>query len=109
MPVHYDLCILIPCYNNKPGLIETIKSIVCWRPTIILIIDDGSPDPLNAHELKSITLHSVLLIHEPVNRGIVSSLNIGLEKIEKLFTTSFVARLDCFEICRKDRIEKQLA
>jgi len=109
MPDHYHLCIIIPCYNNRYGLIETMKSIVCGQSTLILIIDDGSSDPLNAYELQSVTLHSVLLIQQPVNRGIVHALNTGLDKIGKLFTTSFVARIDCSDICRKDRFEKQLA
>jgi len=48
-------------------------------------------------------------MRHPVNQGIVHSLNTGLALVGEQFDCDFIARLDCSDICRKDRFDKQLA
>ncbi len=108
---HLDFCILIPCYNNIPGLISSLKSI-CYTPEkfSILIVDDGSIFPVDQAVVetqigKKYPLHIIRLAN---NSGITHALNTGLEYIYNHLKVDFIARLDCGDICTKDRFYKQV-
>lgn len=104
-----DFCVLIPCFNNLQGLIVSLKSI--YYPTsnfLVVVVDDGSRESINEIELTEMTNLPVRVIGMQQNVGITKALNAGLDWIIKNLTTNYVARLDCGDICAKDRFVKQI-
>src|SRR5258708_3500137 len=108
----YDFYILIPFYNNLPGLIRSLKSLV-YDPLAygLLIVDDGSQETL-VHEdvvpylTQSLSL-TILRLRE--NQGITKALNTGLKWLEENGNSRYVARLDCGDLCAPDRFSRQVA
>jgi glycosyltransferase involved in cell wall biosynthesis len=104
--------LLIPCYNNKEGLLRSLDS-VSYPPGQygILIIDDGSEDPVSLSWFKNRLDPSVSLeiLRLPVNGGITVALNTGLERIARQKGVQYIARLDCGDICTPDRFGTQVA
>jgi glycosyltransferase involved in cell wall biosynthesis len=107
---YYELCILIPCYNNLPGLKKSLKSIVYERGKyLIVIVDDGSNEVIHKTSLSEnnqdeFPLHIIRL---PQNRGITIALNTGLQWIKNSIICEYIARLDCGDTCSDDRFYKQ--
>lgn len=110
----YQVAILIPHYNNPKGLIKSIDSIEINVPTLILVIDDGSdlnckPDSISFHHLVANKVNIDLqYIELKKNIGIENVLNVGLKELINRYTTTFIARLDCGDICHKNRFNHQL-
>jgi glycosyltransferase involved in cell wall biosynthesis len=107
----FDFYLLIPYYNNLPGLIRSLKS-VSYDPVkyALLIVDDGSAAVLSYNDL---TTHvpaslAVKIIRLPENRGITKAMNTGLEWLEGNDDFRFVARLDCGDLCTEDRFRLQV-
>jgi glycosyltransferase involved in cell wall biosynthesis len=108
---HIDFCLLIPCYNNFNGLIVSLESVE--YPTdhfLILVVDDGSQE-----EIRLESIQSALKVYKPVavlrhekNRGITAALNSGLAWIEEHTDSRYIARLDCGDICARERFVKQV-
>ncbi|MEP2773872.1 MAG: glycosyltransferase [Fulvivirga sp.] len=110
----YQVAILIPHYNNPKGLIMSVDSIEANVPTLIMVIDDGSDiycKP-NSEELHDRVTNKVNLtlkyIELEENIGIENVLNIGLQNLINNYSTTFIARLDCGDICHKNRLNLQL-
>lgn len=107
----FDICILIPCFNNTAGLLNAVNSIV-YHPGryIILIIDDGSDIPVNVETLyqKLSPNVNIVLLRNDVNAGITKALNKGLQHIYQHYHIRYIARLDCGDICSPDRFYEQL-
>jgi glycosyltransferase involved in cell wall biosynthesis len=108
----YDFYLLIPFYNNLPGLIRSLESIV-YDPLAycLLIIDDGSKELLHRED---ITPHlpqslSVTILRLRENQGITKALNTGLKWIEEKGDSRYVARLDCGDLCMADRFDRQVS
>ncbi len=105
-----DFCVLIPCFNNLQGLIVSLKSI--YYPTsdfLVVVVDDGSVEPLDENYVSKITGKPVMVIRMQQNVGITQALNAGLTWIVENITTNYIARLDCEDICRKERFVKQIS
>ncbi len=101
-------CVVIPHYNNFEGLCKSINSIIHPVRINVLIVDDGSNHVFKISELNAFIQQNVIVdvIYLNVNHGIEYALNKGLEYcIENEFT--YVARLDCGDICTEDRFIKQ--
>ena len=83
-----DVTVLIPVYNAKKSIKETIESIrkqkYCGN-IYINIIDDGSEDG-TLELLKSIDLDSDVTIIESSHKGKAEALNIGLGKVKTKYT-----------------------
>ena len=49
-----DFCLLIPCYNNKAGLMHSLTSVK-YPPNrfLVLVVDDGSAEPINEKEISN--------------------------------------------------------
>jgi glycosyltransferase involved in cell wall biosynthesis len=106
-----DFCLLIPCYNNFKGLLLSLNSVYYYSDRfIILIVDDGSETPVTVSRIKSAMQndYSVFVLRTETNSGITSALNNGLKWIEENQIANYVARLDCGDICRRDRFYKQM-
>lgn len=104
--------LLIPCYNNKEGLLRSLESI-SYPPDQygILIIDDGSEEPVSLSWFKNRINPAVPLeiLRLPVNSGITIALNAGLERISRDSNVRFIARLDCGDVCTPDRFDAQVS
>ncbi|MEZ8585578.1 glycosyltransferase family 2 protein [Vibrio cyclitrophicus] len=102
-----NLAVLIPCYNSRDLLLDTLKSFSCIGVGII-IVDDGSDIELNYDEILecAVGAKEVILFKNNINIGITESLNIGL-KIAHKNGFEYVARLDAGDICLDNRIKKQ--
>jgi len=106
-----DVVILIPHFNNLPGLIKSLKSIDHHELIRVLVVDDGSNFPhipeyktLRTEIRKNILLE---IINESPNKGIEHALNTGLNYIKNSVDCKYIARLDCGDTCRGNRFEIQ--
>jgi glycosyltransferase involved in cell wall biosynthesis len=96
---------LLPVYNpTRDDLARTVNSLLAQTESAdIVVVDDGSRrsvgemiDPRD----------NIVLLRLDRNQGIAAALNHGLEYIVGR-GYEFVARMDCGDICIRDRIEKQ--
>ena len=101
----YDFYLLIPFYNNLPGLIRSLISI-CYDPVkyALLIVDDGSKEPLQRSDLRPHTPPAldiqIMVTALRKIKGIVKALNYGTGMAgRKVTTIRYVARLDCGDLC----------
>jgi len=100
--------LLIPHYNNPSGLCKSLKSIGIDEFLDVIVVDDGSTIKFDESKVKSSYLGKgvVYFKYLKVNKGIEIALNQGLEFIlNKKY--KFTARLDCGDICVKDRFKIQ--
>lgn len=98
---------LMPAYNpTRDDLARTVGSLLeQTKGADIVIVDDGSRISIN----EMLTPHaSIVLLRLDRNQGIAAALNHGLEYIVR-GGYEFVARMDCGDICARDRIAKQEA
>lgn len=105
-----ELCVLIPCFNDRAGLLKAVNSIG-YEPgrCLVLVVDDGSHIPLGIDDIRNATTHAVQLIALPVNKGIAEALNTGLQWIIEHTHIPYIARLDCRDICHPQRFFQQVA
>ena len=106
-----DFCLLIPCYNNFSGLIESLKSIVYPnKKYLIVIVDDGSVEPIMIDSVKSKIRDEkpIIVLSNETNKGITEALNKGLSWIEENVNTKYIARLDCSDTCSAERFITQV-
>lgn len=110
-PVSVDFYILIPFYNDLEGLLLALQSIH-YKPNkyAILIIDDGSTEPIDESLLLPhfSPLPFVKIIRLPHNQGITAALNCGLQWLRWAGGYKYIARLDCGDICAPDRFYRQV-
>ena len=69
-----DFCLLIPCHNNRTGLIHSLSSVK-YPPNrfLVLVVDDGSAEPINEKEISGQLPVKVLRLER--NQGITNALN----------------------------------
>ena len=99
------ITVLMPVYNGEKYLHEAIDSILnqTFTDFEFLIIDDGSTD----NSLKIIDSYQdfrIKTIKSDINKGLVYSLNKGLE----IAKGEYIARMDCDDISLPIRLEKQI-
>ncbi len=101
--------VVIPTYNQKDFVVETIESVLSqtYSKIEILIADDGSTDGtveiLQKYEQKNSRLIKVLL--SPMNKGIANNLN----KAFKTASGEYIAWLGGDDLMLPDKIKKQVA
>lgn len=98
---------LMPAYNpTREDLARTVDSLLAQSERAdIVIVDDGSRTPVRETLAPRA---DVVVLRLDRNQGITGALNHGLEYIVNN-GYEFVARMDCGDICLRDRIEKQQA
>jgi len=107
-----EISVLMPIYNGEKYLKEAIDSILSQTFTNfeLIAINDGSKD--NSLEmLKSYKDPRLIIINNPINKGLIGSLNIGLDKCRGKYTARFDQDDICFEDCfqtQYDFMEKHL-
>lgn len=111
-PQKIDFYLLIPFYNNLPGLLHSLQSVQYDADKFaVVIVDDGSVEPVSQNALFAhiSTAIQVEVIRLPQNKGITTALNTGLQWILQQNNSLFIARLDCGDLCTNDRFYKQVA
>src|SRR5262245_37487419 len=106
-----DFCLLIPCYNNPQGLMASLESVFYDSDRFaVVIIDDGCKVPVSARQIKSElkNIGSLTVLRNEQNRGITEALNRGLQWIEEHLTVKYIARLDCGDLCHRNRFYRQI-
>jgi len=99
-----DIAVLMPIYNDEPGLLKSLRSLPTEEILDVVIVDDGSTPPLSVPEKAN--GHNVRLLKMPHNSGIEAALNYGLEFIRRR-GYRFVARLDGGDVAVTGRFAKQ--
>ncbi len=103
-----SIAVLIPHYNDIPGLEKTLRSISSIEPVDVVIVDDGSVIKPNKKDLenKFKNISNIHVLYNEKNMGIEYALNKGLKFIyEKGY--KYTARLDCNDISYEERFLKQ--
>ncbi len=111
-PQKIDFYLLIPFYNNLPGLLHSLQSVQYDADKYtVVIVDDGSSEPVTLDELyRQISRDiAIEIIQLPCNKGITIALNTGLQWILKQNNAHFIARLDCGDTCTPERFYHQVA
>jgi len=106
-----DFCVLIPCYNDEPGLIESLRSIrYADDKYAVVVVDDGSTIAIDMEVLKSSVPHirHLQVLRLLQNSGITTALNTGLQWILENTSAPYIARLDCRDTCNPQRFYKQV-
>ena len=111
VPADLHFCVLIPVFNNPDGLLRSLWSILYpAKHHLVVIVDDGSREPLTPELLEAANLNSPFhLIRLPQNQGITEALNTGLRWIQAHTQARYIARLDCSDTCHPDRFTRQVA
>ncbi len=96
--------IIIPCYNAKLWLAETLESALAqtWAAKEILVINDGSTDSSLA-VAQTFTARGVQIIDQP-NRGASAARNHGLCSARG----EFIQFLDADDLLAPDKIARQV-
>lgn len=99
------ITVLMPVYNGAAYVVEAARSILSssFRDFQLLAINDGSTDDSEAR-LQSIDDRRLSIISNPVNMGVVKTLNRGMD----LADGEFVARMDADDICMPKRLAQQI-
>jgi hypothetical protein len=106
-PAHYPVTVLMPVYNAERYLAIALESVLgqTFAQFQFLVIDDGSTDH-SMSILRRYARHDVRLkIISRENRGLVATLNEGLEAARG----EFVARMDADDISLPRRLEMQVS
>jgi len=98
--------VLIPVFNGKKYLRLAVDSVL--RQTFtdfeVLLLDDGSSDGSREIMESFARVDSRCKIHSWPNRGIVATLNAGLE----IAAGRYIIRMDSDDICAPERFDKQI-
>lgn len=97
--------VLMPVFNGAEYLQEAIESILrqSFGDFEFLIVDDGSSDE-SAAVAERCADPRIRLVRNGTNRGLVASLNLGLD----LARGDYVARMDADDISMRDRLQRQV-
>src|SRR5262245_41508013 len=96
--------VVIPCYNARPYLEETIRSVFSqtFTPCEILVVDDGSSDG-SAHVAEGFG-DRVRVIRQR-NQGECAARNAGLQAA----CGEWIAFLDADDVWKPNKLELQVA
>lgn len=104
------LVVLIPHFNQRAELEQTLRSITFAGQLNVIIVDDGSNeqhcvDMAWIHSLNLLTPVEVIWLER--NQGITRALNAGLKVIFETDSYRYVARLDCGDYNDPKRFDVQ--
>lgn len=97
--------VLMPVYNGELYLREAVDSILSqmFHQFEVLIIDDGSTDS-TLDIIHSYKDGRIRILKNDTNCGISMSLNLGIQNARG----QYIARMDCDDVSRSDRLYKQV-
>ncbi|RFC55741.1 glycosyltransferase family 2 protein [Brumimicrobium aurantiacum] len=98
------ISVVIPCYNGKDFIVETINSVLKQKYTNfeILIVNDGSTDN-SVEVIQSIRDKRIILI-DKANTGVSDSRNLGFKKARG----EFIIFLDADDLLSTNFFEKAI-
>lgn len=99
--------VLMPTYNDERYIEEALRSVLFQTmPNFeLIIIDDASIDQTSAILAKFAKQDKrIRFFRNKKNLGLTKSLNIGLKHVR----SKYIARIDGDDICKKERLEKQV-
>ena len=99
--------VLIPAYNAEKTLEAALDSVLSqtYHNLEVLLINDGSTDETGEIGLQYSRMDSrIIYIEGEENKKLVKVLNQGL----LLAKGKYIARMDADDLCRPDRIRKQV-
>jgi glycosyltransferase involved in cell wall biosynthesis len=103
------LAILIPVYNDWDGFFHSIESIDESINMDLIVVNDGSRITQTVENIsKKFTNGKVFLINLEINKGIVHALNEGLQFLHTQNRYTYIARLDCGDLCLSNRFYIQM-
>ena len=105
MPKLPSISVLLPVYNGRKYVADSIKSILSQSEADfeLIVIDDGSADDSYSIVQKFADSRIRTIRHE--NRGLAASLNVGLAEARG----KYIARQDQDDISMPQRLEKQIS
>lgn len=100
------ISIVIPCYNSEKTLKETLVSILeqHFEPWEAIIVNDGSPDNLEAIALKYVEKDSRFKYFKKENGGLASARNFGIKQSKG----EYILPLDSDNKIRPDFAQKAI-
>lgn len=86
-----DITVIIPCYNSGFSILRTLQSLKSqsYKNFNILIINDGSTDPVTLKILKNISEVNIKILNQK-NKGLAETRNVGILNCK----TEFILPLD---------------
>jgi glycosyltransferase involved in cell wall biosynthesis len=101
------LAVLIPVYRNPVGLRRALESLREAAGSFdVVIVDDGSPEPISAPTRLREDV-AVTLLRLERNQGIAAALNCGLRHVlEREYP--YIGRLDAGDTVVAERFERQI-
>jgi len=109
-----SIAVLIPHFNDPPGLHATLESLDTNLFLQIVIVDDGSNKENKPSQELILTLlvnqdldFKLHLLYNEENMGVEDSLNKGLRFIKSSLNSKYILRVDCGDLCLNNRINKQ--
>jgi len=98
--------VVLPAYNIERDVVVAVESILrqFFSDFELIVIDDGSTDR-TVDLIKGIGDARIRLLRNGTNRGIVFSLNRGLDEARG----RYIARMDADDIARPERLARQVA
>lgn len=105
MKKNYLVSVIMPVFNGESYVREAIESVLNQSYTNFefIIMNDGSTDKSESI-VRSFQDERIKLINNPVNIGLVKTLNLAISHCKG----EFIARFDSDDICMQNRLEKQL-
>jgi cellulose synthase/poly-beta-1,6-N-acetylglucosamine synthase-like glycosyltransferase len=90
-PLAPSISVLVPAYNEGPGIIDSVRSLLAmdYPAYEVIVIDDGSSDDTSEQLIKAFDLHRVhrpspqVLPHQPVRAVYAPRYRLNLLLIEK--------------------------
>jgi glycosyltransferase involved in cell wall biosynthesis len=94
--------VVIPCYNARPYIRETIQSVLAQThpPAAIIVVDDGSTD--GSGDVAASCGSAVRVVRQP-NAGECAARNTGIEQAQ----SEWIAFLDADDVWRPTKLQRQ--
>jgi hypothetical protein len=105
-PAAPRVTVLLPVHNGQRWLGEAVGSVLgqTFGDLELLVVDDGSTDA-TPEILAGVDDPRLRVVRNPENLGLVGALNRGLGEARG----ELVARMDADDVCRPDRLARQVA
>lgn len=99
-----EYTVIIPAYNAALTIEEALQSVIAQtlKPTVIIVVDDGSTDDTAALAQRFAPL--VRVMQQP-NKGPAAATNLGLANLN----TPIIAMLDADDLWHPQKMERELA